>query len=199
MRLAIILLFLLLLTAPARASGISVNDVVSMGQAMLDARLGMTGDAPGDGGRTGDGPSSVDPEYNPADALATSCFADDDCFSCMQPAIELSNEAYEVLARNHAWKSWVAKEYKRMDALASGITSLNPYTKTAYALTKSRDILPAKRAFENNVKTAQTTTLNSLRSAFVKIGSCEAEFLGKDNFSQMALLAWQIMKVKYLD
>jgi|GEM_PF-3780829 len=179
------------------------GSVVDLALAMMQAALAAhdaedgTPDNP-----TPDEPGSsnaASPEYNPADALATDCFNNDGCFECMGPAIDLADRSYTVLAENHAWKKWTATQYKRMDGLATAASGLNKYGKTAYALQKSRVILPAKKAFEDNVKTAQTKTLNSLRSAFEKIGRCEVEFLGEDNFTNIALLGWQIMKVKYLD
>lgn len=189
---------LLFFSAPALAGGISPGDVFSTAQAILDARLQFH-DVDQDTADNTNDADTVEPEYNPADQLATSCYGDFMCQKCMKPAIDLSNDAYEVLARNHAWKKWVDTEYKRMDGLASAVTGLNPYAKTAYSLTKSRDILPAKRQYEKNLNQAQTTTLNSLKSAFLKIGQCEKEHLGTDNFTQLALLTWQVMKVKYVD
>lgn len=200
MRLTLVVCCCMSLSASSMAGGVSPLDVAQFGQELLNARLDMRDkgvDDPANPAPNGD--NAPTPEYNPSDALATQCFGNDGCVACMQPAIALSNEAYEVLAKNHAWKTWASTEYERMDALASGVSGLNPYAKTAYALTKSRDILPAKKKFEENVKKAQTTTLNSLKSAFEKIGRCEAEFLGKDNFTGIAMIAWQVMRVKYVD
>lgn len=198
MRVPTLFIICLLFAAPVQAQSLSPGDVFSLAQKMLEARLDMH-NAEQEAGDNENEADTVEPEYNPADAIATSCYGDFDCKVCMKPAVDVANDAYEVLARNHAWKKWVDTEYKRMDGLASAASGLNPYAKTAYALKKSREILPAKRSFEENVKTAQTTTLESLRRAFVKIGQCEAEHLGTDNFTQIALLTWQIMKVKYVD
>ena len=191
MPLRFLVLLIFALTPTANAAGLDPGTVAQTILKTLEADA-----AYGDSTMPGDNPPT--PEYNPADALSTACFNDDDCYTCMVPAIDLSNQAYQVLARNHAWKKWVATEYKRMDAIASATAGLNKYSKMAYSLQKSRVIIPAKRAFDSKVKTAQTTTLNSLKSAFEKIGRCEAEFLGEDNFTNMALMAWQIMKVKYV-
>ncbi len=197
MRVFIVLLLMTTVGSTVHAQ-LTPGDVVSLAQALFEARMDIHNAQEDAEGNTNDA-DTVEPEYNPSDALATSCYGDFPCKVCMKPAIDVANDAYEVLARNHAWKKWVDGEYKRMDALATAASGLNPYAKTAYALTKSRDVLPAKRAFEENVKTAQTTTLNSLKSAFLKIGQCEAEHLGTDDFTQIALLTWQIMKVKYVD
>ena len=190
MRLPLFFGLSLLTVLPAYADGLDPAVVVEAAIAIIAA------DSPTAPPNSGNPPS---PEYNPADALSTHCYNDDDCYACMTPAIDLANECYEQLALNHAWKTWADTEYKRMDGIASAATGMTKYTKLAYSLEKSREILPAKRNFERNVKDAQTTTLNSLRSAYEKVGSCEAEFLGEDNFTNMALLAWQIMKVKYVD
>lgn len=190
-------LFLIcVLGQPLRADGISPSDLVEAALSVMESEA-EHGDNEEPG--TGSADNPIVPEFNTADVLATECFSDEDCHACMTEAIQVSNDAYEALAKNHAWKKWADTEYQRMDALASAAAGLNKYSKMAYSLQKSRVIIPAKKSFEDNVKTAQTTTLNSLRSAFEKIGRCEAEFLGQDNFTVLALTTWQILKVKYLD